>query len=162
MSPYKAVVFFYRHPLSPTATTFGSGVSFAARTFLPSPPYNHPTRDGARGDQRQTGALLSRCKFTQYFRITILSRQKFIISLIILFSFHQIILIRITTVFIKRMWKVYDISQICFNCDFKSVKSGQNKQTIWQINKICAYFCSCKEKTNQETFNKLNKRLWKM
>ena len=34
----RAVVFFYRHLLSPTASTFRSGVSCAARTFLSCTP----------------------------------------------------------------------------------------------------------------------------
>ena len=32
-----AVIFFYLYPLSPTASIFRSGMSFAARTFLSHP-----------------------------------------------------------------------------------------------------------------------------
>ena len=53
----KAVIFFYRHLLSPIASSFGSGMLYAARTFL-----SHLKRC-----QRQTGALLSICKSTKNF-----------------------------------------------------------------------------------------------
>lgn len=33
-----AVIFFYRHLLSPIASIFGSGMPYAARTFLSHPP----------------------------------------------------------------------------------------------------------------------------
>ena len=52
-----AVIFFYRHLLSPIASSFGSGMLYAARTFL-----SHLKRC-----QRQTGALLSTCKSTKNF-----------------------------------------------------------------------------------------------
>ena len=45
----KAVIFFCRHLLSPIASIFGSGMLYAARTFLSS--YHE--------DQRHAGALLS-------------------------------------------------------------------------------------------------------
>ena len=35
---FRAVVFFYRHLLSPIASIFGSGMPYAARTFLSHPP----------------------------------------------------------------------------------------------------------------------------
>ena len=46
---FRAVIFFYRHLLSPIASIFGSGMLCAARTFLSS--YHE--------DQRHAGALLS-------------------------------------------------------------------------------------------------------
>ena len=54
-----AVVFFSRLQLSPTAGTFTSGVSYAARTFL-SCSAEH---------QRQTGTLLSGCEGTNKYSI---------------------------------------------------------------------------------------------
>ena len=35
---FRAVIFFYRHLLSPIASIFGSGMPYAARTFLSHPP----------------------------------------------------------------------------------------------------------------------------
>ena len=55
----KAVVFFFHIQLSPTAGTFTSGVSYAARTFL-SCSAEH---------QRQTGTLLSGCEGTNKYSI---------------------------------------------------------------------------------------------
>ena len=54
----QAVIFFYRHQLSPTASIFGSGASYAARTFLSWP----------KGHQRQAETLFSDCKGTKIFR----------------------------------------------------------------------------------------------
>ncbi len=39
---FRAVVFFYRHLLSPIASIFGSGMPFAARTFLFHPHQGMP------------------------------------------------------------------------------------------------------------------------
>ena len=58
---FRAVVFFYRHLLSPIASIFGSGMPYAARTFLSHPP--------SRECQRQAGALLSKCKDSKKVRL---------------------------------------------------------------------------------------------
>ena len=41
----KAVIFFCRHLLSPIASIFGSGMPYAARTFLPHPHKGMPATD---------------------------------------------------------------------------------------------------------------------
>ena len=63
--PCMAVIFFYQPLPLPTASIFGSGASYAARTFLPYP----------YGYRRQTGILLLDCKSTRkrrYDKINIL------------------------------------------------------------------------------------------
>ena len=42
---FRAVVFFYRHLLSPIASSFGSGMPCAARTFLSHPHKRMPATD---------------------------------------------------------------------------------------------------------------------
>ena len=42
---FRAVVFFYRHLLSPIASIFGSGMPYAARTFLPHSHEGMPATD---------------------------------------------------------------------------------------------------------------------
>ena len=42
---FRAVIFFYRHLLSPIASIFGSGMPYAARTFLPHSRQGMPATD---------------------------------------------------------------------------------------------------------------------
>jgi len=64
---HEAVIFFFRHQLSPTASTFRSGVPYAARTFLPCPALSSKDRGGWH--QRQAETLLSDRKGNTFFLI---------------------------------------------------------------------------------------------
>jgi hypothetical protein len=75
-SPLRAVIFFFPHQPSPTASIFRSGVSCAARTFLS--PLLSETPAASRGSASRCKGMKISIKRVQKEYIIFAERKKFI------------------------------------------------------------------------------------